>query len=200
MIATLLELDRSLFLKINTEWISHFTDMIMPVWRDAKTWVPLYIAIVVLLFYRFGIRAWPWLVTVGIMILCSDQLSSHLIKPLVARVRPCNEPLLEGQVRRLLGHCSGSYSFTSSHAVNHFCIATFMFFTLKEYTDKWIGFLFLWAFSIAYGQVYVGIHYPIDITCGAIIGAGIGYLFATLFNRKVKLPPVRKKFQKAIVS
>lgn len=200
MIATLLELDRSLFLKINTEWISHFTDVIMPVWRDAKTWVPLYIVIVVLLFYRFGIRVWPWLITVGLMMLCSDQLSSHLIKPLVARVRPCNEPLLEGQVRRLLGYCSGSYSFTSSHAVNHFCIATFIFFTLKEHTGKWIGILFLWAFSIAYGQVYVGIHYPLDITCGALIGTGIGYLFATLYNRKVKLPPVRKTFQKAVVS
>ncbi|RQO30902.1 phosphatase PAP2 family protein [Taibaiella sp. KBW10] len=191
MLAELLELDRSLFLKINTEWTSHFLDLIMPVWRDAKTWLPLYILIVAYLVYRFGLKVWPWFLFVGVMMLCSDQLSSHLIKPWVARIRPCNEPLLQGQVRKVLGYCSGSYSFTSSHAVNHFCIAAFIIFTLRRHTGKAIYLFFPWAFSIAYGQVYVGVHYPLDILCGALLGTGIGYLFATIYNKRLGLPSLR---------
>lgn len=192
MLAELLELDRSLFLKINTQWTSPFLDLVMPVWRDAKTWIPLYILIIAFLLYRFGLKIWPWLVLVGLMMLCSDQLSSHLIKPWFARTRPCNEPLLQGQVRKLLGYCSGSFSFTSSHAVNHFCIATFIIFTLRRHMGKAIYLFWLWAFSIALGQVYVGVHYPLDIFCGALLGTGIGYLFAFIYNRKIGLPPERK--------
>jgi undecaprenyl-diphosphatase len=39
----------------------------------------------------------------------------------------------------------------------------------------------IWAFSIAFAQVYVGVHFPSDVLSGAILGCMIGYVMSTLF-------------------
>lgn len=80
-----------------------------------------------------------------------------------------------------------SSSFTSSHAVNHFALAMFIFTTFKR-LSKWWALIFVWAFMIGYSQVYVGVHFAGDILCGALVGLLIGYLPAKLFNKKIGLP------------
>jgi undecaprenyl-diphosphatase len=82
-----------------------------------------------------------------------------------------------------VGYRPQSSSFTSSHAANHFAMATYLYSTLKEKQGKWPLVFFFWAFIISYAQVYVGVHYPIDVTCGALIGILIGYLSGKSFNR-----------------
>ena len=195
MLENILALDRALFLKINRDWTNSFLDQVMPICRDAKTWVPLYLLIVGWAFYKFGYKIWTWLVTIGLMMLTSDQLSSHLIKPFFARPRPCNDLIIHSEVRLLLQHCTESFSFTSSHAVNHFCIAMFLVVTLQTYFKKWIHILWLWAFSICYGQVYVGVHFPLDVTVGAILGCVLGYGFAKVFLNKIGLPQPVLRFK-----
>jgi undecaprenyl-diphosphatase len=66
-------------------------------------------------------------------------------------------------------------------------MAMFLYLTLKEKIGKWVNLFFLWAFSISFAQVYVGVHYPLDITCGALIGILIGYLCGKSFNRNYGL-------------
>lgn len=122
-----------------------------------------------------------------ITITLSDQLSSTLIKYHVNRLRPCQDPAMEGHVRMLLNHCSGGPSFTSSHATNHFAAAVFLFIILKPYLKNWAYLFFFWAASISYGQVYVGVHYPLDIFCGAIVGSIIGFITASVFTKWVGL-------------
>ncbi|HTS44574.1 MAG TPA: phosphatase PAP2 family protein, partial [Puia sp.] len=58
-----------------------------------------------------------------------------------------------------------------------------IFITLKQ-TGSWWWLVFLWAFFISYAQVYVGVHYPLDVTCGAILGCGIGYAMNTFFQKQ----------------
>jgi undecaprenyl-diphosphatase len=100
----------------------------------------------------------------------SDYVSSTLIKENFIRIRPCSDPFLAGNIRFLVAYCPQSSSFTSSHAVNHFAAAMFIFTTFKKsVSDKW-ALLFLWAAAISYAQVYVGVHFPFDIFCGAIVG------------------------------
>jgi undecaprenyl-diphosphatase len=89
------------------------------------------------------------------------------------------------QVRLHLRHCSGSYSFTSSHAANHFGMATFVSLTLYSTFRRWIYLSYLWAFFIAYAQVYVGVHYPLDVVGGAGLGVLAGLLTASVFNKQV---------------
>ena len=100
------------------------------------------------------------------------------------RIRPCSEPNLQGLVRHLVPSCNG-FSFISAHATNHFALALFFIFYFKH-VGKWvISVALFWAFAIAFSQVYVGVHYPLDILSGAILGLLIGYTIAYFFNRTI---------------
>jgi len=107
----------------------------------------------------------------------ADFTSSWLIKNQVERIRPCNQIGFK-ETAHLLVPCGSGYSFTSSHAANHFSLAVFLILTIGV-VWTWIRLpLFLWALSIALAQVYVGVHYPIDVIGGAIVGSMLGGLSA----------------------
>jgi membrane-associated phospholipid phosphatase len=109
-------------------------------------------------------------------------VSSGLLKGYFNRTRPCGEEALMGHLELLLNRCPTSGSFTSSHATNHFGAAMFIYITMKEVFKKNGLLFFLWAASICYGQVYVGVHYPSDVIGGGILGCVIGYVMALIFN------------------
>ncbi|HEY1018851.1 MAG TPA: phosphatase PAP2 family protein [Sediminibacterium sp.] len=180
--------DTQLFLKINTEWTNPLLDSIYPWYREANAWVPLYLFLIVFAIMNFKGKALPWILFAVLTATLTDQLSSSFIKNLVERPRPCREELLMGQVRLILNNCSGGYSFPSSHATNHFGFAMFLFLTLRPIMKKWGYVFFIWAATIAYGQVYVGVHYPLDILAGTLLGCLIGYLTGTYFNKRIGLP------------
>lgn len=185
MLKTLQNWDRWLFTKINHDWTNSFLDYIMPLWREAITWVPLYIFLLVFIFINFGKKAWPWVAGLLVTVLLTDQISSHILKPYVNRMRPCHDIYLADNIRLLLRYCSDSRSFTSSHATNHFGLAFFIYFTMKPYFKKWGYLFFAWAATISYGQVYIGVHYPMDVICGALLGSTIGYSISVFFNKKI---------------
>lgn len=86
----------------------------------------------------------------------SDLVSSRLVKNIVGRLRPCNDTDVFEHINVLVG-CGGGYSFTSSHATNHFAIAVFMILWLGA-ENKWLRIMFgFWAVTISLGQVYVGV-------------------------------------------
>ena len=178
----LLQLDEQLFHLINVDWHVSWLDSIMPIWRDKKTWIPLYLLLALFAVIRFRLRGLWWILAVGLTVGAADATSSHLIKKNVQRVRPCNDPELRDEVQLLAG-CGKGYSFTSSHAANHFAMATFIALTLGL-LYPWLRWPFwLWAGSIAFGQVYVGVHYPLDVIVGSLLGVLIGYLFARIYQR-----------------
>jgi undecaprenyl-diphosphatase len=179
------EWDKWLFVKINNQWTNSFFDLIMPYFRDSVFWAPLYIFILAFIALNFGRKGWWWSLAFIITIVICDQVSSTLLKPMIARYRPCQDPEFFNQVRLLLKRCSGSFSFTSSHAANHFGIATFMVFTFRGIFRHWMYLAYVWAFLIAYAQVYVGVHYPTDVLGGALIGFMAGVLTAWVFNKKM---------------
>jgi len=185
MLTTLQNWDRWLFTKINQDWTNPFLDYIFPLWREAITWVPLYIFLLAFVFINFGKKAWPWVAGLLVTVLMTDQISSHILKPYVNRMRPCHDIYLADHIRLLLRYCSDSRSFTSSHATNHFGVAFFIYFTMKPYFKKWGYLFFVWAATISYGQVYIGVHYPLDVICGALLGSTIGYYISVFFNKKI---------------
>lgn len=190
---TLNHWDQSLFLKINTQWTNSFLDSVYPWFRDSNTWVPLYFFLGLVVILNFGWRIWPWILFFIITVALTDQLSSTFIKSWVDRVRPCHAPELADKVRLLLSYCPGNGSFTSSHATNHFGMACFIFFTMRPYFKRWGYLFFVWAALISYGQVYIGIHYPLDIIGGGVIGSGVGILTAAAFNRYIGLPELQAR-------
>jgi undecaprenyl-diphosphatase len=176
--------DTWLFLQINSHWTHPWLDNILPWWRDANSWIPLYLFMILFLFLNFKNKAWWWLLFAVINVILTDQISSHLIKNFIQRPRPCADDYLQFHIRLLLDHCSGGYSFTSSHATNHFGFAVFVFITLKDVLKKWKWLFIVWAATISYGQVYVGVHYPLDVFCGALLGSFIGFMMSRIYTNQ----------------
>jgi membrane-associated phospholipid phosphatase len=172
--------DQFIFYKINTGLANRFFDELMPLLRNPPTWIPFYVFFAVFLIYNFKRKGLYIIAFAIIAIIMSDQLSSSVIKPIVHRLRPCNDPHMVGYVRLVLKNCGAGFSFPSSHAVNHFTFALYII-SIFPRQIKWVRpTMLVWASLVAFAQVYVGVHYPLDVLIGAIIGGLIGYLIATI--------------------
>ena len=179
----LIDADRWLFEKINGEWINAGFDTIMPFIREPFHWIPLYLFLVVFITINFK-NGWWWVLFFICTVSLTDMTGTYLFKHNFQRLRPCADPDFYMQVRSLLNHCAG-HGFISNHAANHFAMTIFIFSTLKNhFAGKWLKLIFLWPALIAYSQVYVGQHYPLDVICGAIVGMGIGYFTSSFFNKR----------------
>ena len=179
--------DRSFYIKINSDWTNPVFDVLMPFLRNEFFWPPLYIFLLLFATLNFKSRGWWWTLFFLCTFALTDMISSRLVKETVERLRPCNDASMVGYVRLLVEHCGTGYSFTSTHAANHFGIATFFFITFRRVLPKWAWIGFGWAFSVIYAQVYVGIHYPLDVIAGATIGIIVGIITGNLFIRRFPL-------------
>lgn len=169
MIEQLIHADQSLFLWIQQHCRNSFLDMVMPYVRHKETWYLLYAGMIFMLLYRLKWLGARIILVIIISVVLSDLCSSSVIKPTFKRTRPCRDAEMITQFTPAID-CSSGYSFTSSHAANHFSIALSLsaFFLRKR---RWFLYLMLsWAALIAFAQVYVGVHYPLDIFCGALVG------------------------------
>jgi membrane-associated phospholipid phosphatase len=173
MIDQLVQFDRDLFFAINNGLSNGFFDWLMPILRNRYTWVLLYIFIIVFSIKNYGKQGFIMILFLVMTFGLSDFISSSVIKPNVERLRPCNETEIKTKVNNLVD-CGTGYSFPSSHATNHFGIAVFL---IMMFYHKWKVILpigILWAASISFAQIYVGVHYPIDILTGSLLGSSIG--------------------------
>jgi undecaprenyl-diphosphatase len=178
----LLALDEQLFHWINSGWSNGILDAIAPYWRHKLMWMPLYFFIVSFILVNFKKKGIIMILAIFLTGGIADITSSHIIKKNVERLRPCNDPDVKSEMI-LRTRCGRGYSFTSSHATNHFAIASIIVLLLGGIWT-WIKWpLFLWAGTISLGQVYVGVHYPIDILCGAILGYFCGRLAYYLYKK-----------------
>ncbi len=167
------------FNSLHTPWL----DTLMFALTNGLYWLPFFIGVVV-----FILRAYKWngllvLALVGVAIALSDQLSASIIKPWVGRLRPSHTPHLQHLLHIVNNYRGGSFSFVSSHATNSFAVATLLWLLLGRY-HKWIGLFFVWAGFFSFTRLYLGVHFPLDVLCGGLLGAGIAwgvYKLATLF-------------------
>jgi membrane-associated phospholipid phosphatase len=187
LIKRLLSYDHQLFRTINSDWHNPFFNWLMPWLRNSNVWYPLYLFLILTAVINYRKKGWWWVAFAAGTVVLTDFVSSTLIKENIWRLRPCNNPDLSSWINIMVGYRPQSSSFTSSHAANHFGIATFLYLSLKEEFGKWPMLFFLWAFAISYAQVYVGVHYPLDVIAGTGIGLLIGYLTGRLFNKNFGL-------------
>jgi len=174
MIDKLIEYDKSLLRFLNgyhTSWL----DPIMLVLTETVTWIPLFVFLLYLVIKKYKKECWIILLGITLTILLADQITASIMKPYFARLRPSQEPSLEGLVHLVEGYKGGRYGFASSHAANTFGLATF-FYLLFGKSKRWIIWLFLWAAFMTYTRIYLGVHYPGDIFVGGIVGVVCGVL------------------------
>lgn len=174
MLQQLLQLDTWLFYLINGIGQNAFFDFLLPLWRSQYFWSPLYLFFVTFLLFNFSPRTTLFVLAFFLLtfMLC-DQLSAGVIKKIVQRLRPCKTPELLDTIN-LLVPCGSGKSFVSAHATNHFGIAVYVGNLFKQHFAWLKPVLLFWAAMVAYAQVYVGVHFPADVICGAVLGAVIG--------------------------
>jgi undecaprenyl-diphosphatase len=163
----LVRLDAGLFRLLAPDGRHPVLDLFFPLITQLKVFaVPLALAWIAL-FWRGDRRTRVLLLALLLAVGLSDLVSSHGIKPLVARERPCHvvSPV------RLFFSCKGSYSMPSSHAANLAAAAV----VLGAAYRRWIPAFALAALLVGYSRVYIGLHYPGDVLVGYAVGAAVGF-------------------------
>jgi undecaprenyl-diphosphatase len=180
MLEQIIHYDQEVFLFVNQTISNILFDWLMPLLRNPYTWAPLYLFLIIFLIRNYKKKGMVMLVFLILTFALTDYTSSSVIKHEVMRVRPCNDVEFKDQVNLRI-RCGSGYSFPSSHAANHFAIGMFL---LVIFHKRWKPIIWLtlgWAGSISFAQIYVGVHYPIDILAGATLGGLIGFCIASVF-------------------
>lgn len=119
------------------------------------------------------------LVAVALLITATDQLA-NFFKYGVQRHRPCHDLDIDMLVRLVKKSCGGRFGYFSAHAANSMALASFFGMLLRGHVKHMDGFLFSWAVLVAYSRIYIGVHFPLDVLTGAVVGMLFGRLFAKL--------------------
>lgn len=181
MIETLQHWDAALLLKLNS-FHNPFWDQVMSVATGRFIWVPLYVFLFVFLLLRFRKKMLILVPTIALLILCADQ-TSRVFKYACKRDRPCYNVEIMDELNVPDG-CGGQYGFVSSHAANTFGLAMFIFLLWKGRRGRgWWLLLFVWAGFVSYTRIYLGVHYPLDIACGALVGIAAAFLVHWMYRR-----------------
>ena len=190
MIERLIHIDTQILLAING-WHAPWADTLMWIISAKATWIPLYLLLISLLVWRYrkpSPMSVKWLqnvpacvvmiVVIGLAVGAADFIASGILKDLVARPRPTRVPELEGVLHLVNGYKSGRYGFVSSHAANTMAVA--LLFSLIWRNKIATCGLMLWVAANCYSRMYLGVHYPMDIIGGLVVGCLVGWLMYEL--------------------
>ena len=160
------------------DWVqSHlrcgFLDTVMPLVTALGEYGALWMLLTVLLLVRKDTRQVG--VMMGIALALDVILCNGIIKPLAARPRPfALRPEIE-----LLIKAPRDYSFPSGHTAVSFAAAGALVFA--KCRGRWIALVL--AVAVGLSRVYLYVHYPSDVVCGAALGLLCGFL-GVFFARK----------------
>lgn len=181
MLEELLHIDTEILLAING-WHAPWADRVMWIISEKTTWIALYGLLIGLLINKYpraSAQAVKWLrkvpvcavmiVVIVLVVGAADFIASGVLKDLVARPRPTRVPELEGVLHLVNNYRSGQYGFVSSHASTTMaCALLFSLIWRKKIAT--VG-LMLWVAMNCYSRMYLGVHYPLDIIGGLLVGA-----------------------------
>ena len=117
---------------------SSFFDNFFYIYTQTWTWIPVVVVLLVWMWCKWGVRSLYVVAGIALCILLADQISSSLLKPWVARLRPTHNPEIADLIHTVNGYRGGRYGFVSSHAAN---AATFVTFTALVFRNRFYTIL-----------------------------------------------------------
>ena len=194
MINVLLEFDNFIFQLINIYLNHSFFDSFFIFFHDFHKNIIFVAPLLILWIFcilkhkkqRLGL-----IVLIPLTIIITDQFGS-CIKDYKLRDRPYMtiEPNKINLLVKVSQNEDGSYkqtqssqkSFPSNHSANIWALSLIVGY-LYANTKKYFIIL---AFLISVSRVYIGVHYPIDVIFGALIGIMISSLLIVLYQKLIR--------------
>lgn len=183
---SIVQFDHSATLWVNN-LASWWNDGFWWLMSDVQIWFPVYALFMVYALWRLGWKkGLAVILSIVLTVVLVDQLA-NLVKFGVARLRPFwDADMVNGGLRIPYDNSdAGLYGFFSAHAGNSFGFAVTSYLGLKwnrpEGNFKVFGWVvFLWAALMSLSRTMMGAHFLGDITVGALVGLGVGFLMALL--------------------
>ncbi len=177
MLEQLLELDKNVFIYLNSLGSERFDGLWLLITKQFN-WIPMFAVFAYLVFKHLGWRhAILIMVLIAVLVTVTDQ-TTNLIKYTFKRLRPGSNPELAEIIRAV--QTRKSFSFLSGHASSSMASAFFLYHVLKPYLTN-MGYIFIWPLIFAYSRIYLGLHYPLDIICGFLLGILFAFLMLRLY-------------------
>ena len=183
--STIVQADKVATLFIN-RLSSPITDFIWESFSDKDLWFPLYLTIILLLFWKLGTRkAALSILAILISIIICDQFG-NICKEYFERLRPCHDLWMRNHGLRIIESTGNLYGFYSAHAANAmgFAVCSSLIFNhLHGHTRDvriYTAMITLWAVLVGISRILVGKHYLGDVLAGFAIGVLIGWAAAKL--------------------
>jgi len=165
--APLVEWDKNLLLLINqhhNSWLDGFF------WSLSGQLLPIVFGVVLLLLLAKdnGLKTLWYIFFLALTVVLADNIASSIIKPVVCRLRPTHDPSVMNLLHIVNNYKGALYGFVSSHAANTFGAAIFISLLLRN--SQMTIAMFFWAILTSYSRVYLGVHFPLDILGGMVVG------------------------------
>ena len=137
-------------------WLLSLSGVLGSIWIGIAgaiaAWVP-----------RLRPAAWQLL----LVVILAQLVVDHGLKPWIARERP----FVADPTSRVVGYQSRTPSFPSGHSASSFAAATVLSFAIR---GRGLALAWILALGIALSRIYIGVHYPLDVAAGAVVGIGLG--------------------------
>lgn len=182
--SALLEADRRLYLLLHSRWRAAWLDPIMVWLTKAGTKGVLWLGLAAGLLIEASAHGREVAVLSVAALLAAEGAINLVLKPAIRRERPYHRPGLAA----LLVKAPGPHSWPSAHAGSSLAAAAVL-----AYAYPWWGIIFVAvALLIGYSRIYVGVHYPLDVLAGMIVGvlaAGAVLALGAVLGPALHLPP-----------
>ena len=191
-----LPFERELFFLLNGS-NSTMLDNVMWTYTGLLTWMPMLVFILYIAFKHQKLKEGLLVIlSVALVLVLCDQISSFVIKPAFKRFRPTHHPDYMNLVDIVRGYRGGRFGFISGHASNSFGLAVFFILLFR---NRWVTiFMLSWAMLNSYTRIYLGVHFISDIIGGILLGSIIAivvyqlYIWFRVWIYKIPIADMRK--------